>query len=271
MAKLTIKSRFWIAPTEVLNNPDLTFKAKGLYTFLQSKPDSWKFSAKRISQQTKDWIDGVNSWLQELEKSWLLERKKYQNEKGQFDIEYILYETIGENPVREEKTIRENPVLENPVLENPLTYSKIEPSKIDNSKKESSSSKIFINKKEKILEITHLAKYKEIQEKYLEFRKDRKEKRKPITSRAEVLLFWKLKKIPKNISEKHQAEIAIKMFEIAIESWWSSIFYKESIAQQIIKKDTVENRKKVEQQEEIKKRQEHDRIIKEKRNYFIYL
>ena len=104
----------------------------------------------------------------------------------------------------------------------------------------------FINKKEKIKNIFELADNPEIKSKYFEFRKDRKEKNKPITSRAEALLFWKLNKIPQQISDKHKIEIAKKMFDIAIESWWSSIYYKERIWNEIIKKDTEENIKKIE-------------------------
>jgi len=119
MSKLTIIDRFGITPNNVLNNKDLTFKAKWLFWYIQSKPDNWDFAVNRICQDWKDWKDWISSWLAELENLWYLIRKRFKNNKWQWDVEYILYSesinTITENPVTE------NPVTENPVTENPQT------------------------------------------------------------------------------------------------------------------------------------------------------
>lgn len=122
--KLKIKNRFWIIPNELLSNEDISWKAKGLYWYLQSKPDDWEFSADRISKEAKDWLDSTKSWLQELEKAWYLERKKFKNEKWQWWVEYMLYDTpfdwktTVENPLwkdwKNEKTRVGNPSTENP-------------------------------------------------------------------------------------------------------------------------------------------------------------
>lgn len=68
MAKLNLSHRYGITPNEILNDPRLSFKAKGLYGYIQSKPDGWEFSADKILTQTKDGRDGINAGLNELEK-----------------------------------------------------------------------------------------------------------------------------------------------------------------------------------------------------------
>ena len=65
--KINIANRFGVIPNELLNNPNVSFKAKGLYAFIQSKPDDWDFSAERIATQTSDGRDAIRSALKELE------------------------------------------------------------------------------------------------------------------------------------------------------------------------------------------------------------
>lgn len=93
MPKLTIKARYATIPNDLLNNADVSLKAKGLYGFIQSKPDDWNFSAERIALQTKDGKDSVKVALQELEAVGYLTRNKYQDNKGYWQIEYILTDT----------------------------------------------------------------------------------------------------------------------------------------------------------------------------------
>ncbi len=92
MALLKIQRFFGAVPNELLNNPDISFKAKGLYAYLNSKPDNWDFSVERIAAQVKEGIDSVRAGIQELEKTNYLKRIKYQNEKGFWEIDYMLFE-----------------------------------------------------------------------------------------------------------------------------------------------------------------------------------
>lgn len=131
--KLTIKNRFGIAPNELLNNPNISFKAKGLFAYIQSKPDGWDFSVERIQLETKDGRESIISGLQELENEGYLSRNKYQDEKGYWQIEYIL----RENPASE------NPTTGNPPKENPQINKKIVKKKyiqINNNTEEASLS-----------------------------------------------------------------------------------------------------------------------------------
>jgi len=121
--RLKIKNRFWIIPNSLLSDENISWKAKWLFWYLQSKPDDWNFSAERISKEAKDWLDSTKSWLKELELAWYLERKKFKNEKWQWDIEYTLFDTPfdwnfenqgGKSTLENNKTRVENPSTENP-------------------------------------------------------------------------------------------------------------------------------------------------------------
>jgi hypothetical protein len=99
MALIKIQRFFGAVPNELLNNPDISFKAKGLYAYLNSKPDNWDFSVEGISAQVKEGIDSVRGGIHELEKTGYLKRIKHQNEKGFWEIDYMLFEnpTEGES------------------------------------------------------------------------------------------------------------------------------------------------------------------------------
>lgn len=131
MGKLTIKKKYGITPNNLLNDPKISFKAKGLFAFIQSKDDDWDFSAERISNQTLDGLDSVKSALKELEINGYLIRKKYKLDNGYFDIEYILFEKPWD-----ELPTAENPPSDSPSTENGTNNSKKDNSKNTNSKKE---------------------------------------------------------------------------------------------------------------------------------------
>lgn len=111
MAKIHISQRFGSTPNKLLYNPLISLKAKGLYGYIQAKPDDWNFSAQRICLECKEAIDSIRLALQELEEFGYLVRKKYQNQKGHWEIDYCL---LSEPELK-------NPALENPTLENPAS------------------------------------------------------------------------------------------------------------------------------------------------------
>jgi len=92
MALIKIQRFFGAVPNNLLNDPEISFKAKGLYAFLNSKPDNWDFSVEGIASQVKDGVDSVRTGIHELEKSGYLKRVKHQNEKGFWEVDYMLYE-----------------------------------------------------------------------------------------------------------------------------------------------------------------------------------
>lgn len=69
------QSNFTTIPNHIINDNRLSFKAKGLFLYLISKPDGWNFSADRIANDCNDGKKSVLSGLKELEINGLLTRK----------------------------------------------------------------------------------------------------------------------------------------------------------------------------------------------------
>lgn len=82
---------FTMVANEILKDPNLSFKAKGLYAYLFSKPDTWDFSSNRMVMETKDGRKAIMSMLKELEESGYLQRLKLPTGK----MEYILKHSLS--------------------------------------------------------------------------------------------------------------------------------------------------------------------------------
>ena len=138
MGKLIIINRYGTIPNDLLNSIHISFKAKGMYAYIQSKPDNWEFSAERISKQVKEGLPSVISALKELENFGYLARNRYQNNKGFWVVDYLLYEI----------PIEENLITGKPNEENPNIGKQSNNSNIDYSKQEDNN---YINNKERVV------------------------------------------------------------------------------------------------------------------------
>jgi hypothetical protein len=100
MGKLIIANNYGVTPNEILNHKELSLKAKGLFGYLQSKPNEWKFSTERIALHLKEGEKAIRSTLQELEEFGLLKRERLpKGQDGKWQgHDYILSETINRTP-----------------------------------------------------------------------------------------------------------------------------------------------------------------------------
>lgn len=103
MGKLIIKNKYATIPNELVNSTQISLKAKGLFAYIQSKPDGWDFSAERIANQVKEGLPAVMSALKELEVNGYLIRHRYISEIGHRLVEYILHDTPTLQKAIEEK------------------------------------------------------------------------------------------------------------------------------------------------------------------------
>lgn len=71
-----MKQGFAQVPNNILWNPTLSMKAKGLWAYIKSKPPHWDFSAERIAKETKESRKSILSGLQELDGSGFLLRQR---------------------------------------------------------------------------------------------------------------------------------------------------------------------------------------------------
>lgn len=81
-------------PNELLCDKKISFKAKGLWAYIQSKPNDYDFSSHRIVDETNDGLDSVKTALAELEQGGYLIRKRLQSGR----VDYCLTFPKVENP-----------------------------------------------------------------------------------------------------------------------------------------------------------------------------
>lgn len=93
----------------VLNDTNLSWKAKGLFVYLWSQSDEWDFYETEVVKHSIDGIASLKAGLKELETTGYLKRQRKRDNKGH----------LKEN----EWILSDNPMLENPMLDNP-TYEK---------------------------------------------------------------------------------------------------------------------------------------------------
>lgn len=129
---------YGMVPNSLLNDNKISLKAKGLFAYMQSKPDGWKFSVEMIASQCKESKSAISEGLKELEYLGYLERKKQQSGNG-FVVDYhLFFEAKGVKPIADFQSL-EIQSLENPTSENPIIGKSANNSKKDISKKELSN------------------------------------------------------------------------------------------------------------------------------------
>ena len=113
-AKMKVKKiyqkKFTTVDNTVLNDVELSWKAKGLFVYLWSQADGWDFYESEVVNHSTDGIAGLKTGLKELEARGYLRRERKRDKKGLLrENEWIL----------SEQPMLENPMLDNPTLENP--------------------------------------------------------------------------------------------------------------------------------------------------------
>lgn len=121
----------------VLNDTNLSWKAKGLFVYLWSQSDEWDFYESEVVKHSTDKVGSLKSGLKELEQQGYLKRKRTRDEKGKF---------IGNKWILSDNPMFKNPTLDNPMLEN-HTLTNTNNNNINNNKDKSNSAKENKDKK----------------------------------------------------------------------------------------------------------------------------
>lgn len=89
MAKLTKQSvPFTQVANDVLNDKKLSWKAKGLFAYIFSKPHGWQFESLRIAEDSADGRDATRAGIKELEAKGYLVRVKKPSGRIEYFIKY---------------------------------------------------------------------------------------------------------------------------------------------------------------------------------------
>ena len=133
MGKIRIPNKFGQTPNQLLNDQNISLKAKGLYGYMQAKDDNWEFSIAGLECQLKEGQDAIRQAIKELEIAGWLTRYNYQNDKGQWDCDYELQVVkVQNNQPLGKKPYRENPYAESSVPVKPACIIKKDNTKKDN-------------------------------------------------------------------------------------------------------------------------------------------
>ena len=99
-----------------LRDKELSYKAKGLLSFMLSLPEDWDYSLAGLCSISKESRDGIRAILKELQEHHYVEIEKVRGDKGYFEYNYLIYEVP--HFIREESS-ENNPDMENPHLDCP--------------------------------------------------------------------------------------------------------------------------------------------------------
>lgn len=99
-----------------LRDRDLSYKAKGLLSFMLSLPEDWDYSLAGLCSISKESRDGIRSILKELQEHHYVEIEKVRGDKGYFEYNYLIYEIPHFIDLENEQN---NPDTENPHLDTP--------------------------------------------------------------------------------------------------------------------------------------------------------
>lgn len=98
----------------LLNDAKLSWKAKGLFAYLYSKPEKWDFSTQRMYKDSAGGRESLMSGIKELEDAGYLTRKRLSTGKVTY---FMTYEPKSGNPTVEKLHNGETRPVSNIVLD----------------------------------------------------------------------------------------------------------------------------------------------------------
>lgn len=114
--KIEKNQNYTVMSNHHLRDRNLSYKAKGLLSFMLSLPDDWDYSLACLCSISKESRDGIRSILKELQEHHYVEIEKVRGYKGYFEYNYLIYEVPHFISLENEQS---NPDMENPHLDTP--------------------------------------------------------------------------------------------------------------------------------------------------------
>ena len=89
-----LKSHYVKIPNELANDPTISYKAKGLYCHMASKPDTYNFTVKSLSRQVPNGVRSINNALKELKKRGWVNYIKSGGGTGKYNLNTTLMPVV---------------------------------------------------------------------------------------------------------------------------------------------------------------------------------
>ena len=126
-----------------LGDDRISWKAKGLFSYLLSKPENWVVRENDLIKQSTDGRDSIRAGVEELIKYGYVVKVE-RREKGKFvGMEWILHESPQAVEIADVPPQTEKPSTVKPLMEKPL-HSNNDYSKTDNNNKEQQQESVDI-------------------------------------------------------------------------------------------------------------------------------
>ena len=116
------KDNFTILDNTCIRDCNLSWKAKGLHTYLMSLPEDWKICLSDLVNRSVDGRDSMNTAIKELENFGYLKRVIERKENGCFKhFCYVVFECPENQEIKDScEDTNNQPVTDYPFTENPL-------------------------------------------------------------------------------------------------------------------------------------------------------
>lgn len=93
------KVPFTQVPNELLYSSEISLKAKGLWAYMNAKPDGWNFSATRIAEEVKEDRKAILTALRELVASGYLVANKLASGRMEYILMWEVAKDVKDEPV----------------------------------------------------------------------------------------------------------------------------------------------------------------------------
>lgn len=113
--RLERRTNFTMVQNDMLQDPRLSLKTKGLFAWMLSKPDSWDFSVSGLAVSNNVGKDAIRSSLKELEAAGYLTRQQAHGERGHFSGNVYILREVSSAP------LSDNPTTVEPTTAGPTT------------------------------------------------------------------------------------------------------------------------------------------------------
>ena len=148
------KANYTVIPNEMLNNTELSFKAKAILCYLLSKPDKWSVYLSQLAKASTDGYESVVSGMNELiAKRYVFRQPNSGVNPGGW--EYFVYD---EPQLEEDSRLSEKPTRDFTDSEKPVT-NKERLDKVSNEIKEKEKSE---KRKPKLVDDAFIAELKRL-------------------------------------------------------------------------------------------------------------
>ena len=91
-------TNYTVIDNQSIKNKKLSWKAKGILTYLLSLPTNWDIHLKEIKKHATDGQTSFRSGIKELRKAGYINYIKTKDSEGKFVHEYHVYEKPSVNP-----------------------------------------------------------------------------------------------------------------------------------------------------------------------------